>query len=96
MTSHIEIYLNSLSENILIIDIKYIIITFLPDLTRFKNLKELYCSYNELSSLPTLPKNLKILDISYNRLSSLPTLPENLEKLNCSKNQLTSLPLHKT
>jgi Leucine-rich repeat (LRR) protein len=58
MTTEIETYLNSLSENVLIIDISNKGITSLPDLTRFKNLTELNCSYNELTSLPTLPKNL--------------------------------------
>ena len=36
-----ETYLNSLPEDILTIDIRRKCIKYLPDLTRFKNLKEL-------------------------------------------------------
>ena len=92
MTTEIETYLNSLSEDILIIDISNKGIKSLPDLTRFKNLKELYCDSNELTSLPTLPQNLKELYCYSNKLTSLPTLPQNLEKLYCFDNQLTFLP----
>ena len=42
--------MNSLSEDILPIDISYHSIKSFPDLTRFKNLKELDCSNNELTS----------------------------------------------
>ena len=92
MTTAIETYLNSLSENVLTIDIEFKCITSLPNLTRFKNLKKLNCSYNELTSIPTLPQNLKVLDCYNNQLTSLPTLPQNLEYLNCFDNQLISLP----
>ena len=92
MTTDIETYLNSLSEDILTINIEFKDITSLPDLTRFKNLKELNCSNNQLTSLPTLPQNLKELYCSNNQLTSLPTLQQNLKKLFCSINQLTSLP----
>ena len=51
MKISIEIYLNSLSEYILTLSIEGIGIKSLPDLTRFKNLKELYCSDNKLSTL---------------------------------------------
>ena len=92
MTTEIETYLNSLSEDILKLSISFRGIKSLPDLTRFKNLEELYCSYNKLTSLPTLPQNLKELNCSYNQLTSLPTLPQNLQTFICSSNQLTSLP----
>ena len=92
MTTDIETYLNSLSEDILTINIEFKDITSLPDLTRFKNLKELNCSNNQLTSLPTLPQNLKELYCFNNQLTSLPTLPQNLKELYCSNNQLTSLP----
>jgi Leucine-rich repeat (LRR) protein len=92
MSNSIKIYLNSLSEDILTLDISYKDIKSLSDLTRFKNLKTLYCSGNQLTSLPTLPQNLEVLYCSNNQLTSLPTLPQNLEVLYCSNNQLTSLP----
>ena len=94
MKTTIETYLNSLSEEILTLSIECRGITSLPDLTRFKNLKELYCSDNQITSLPTtLPQGLEILYCSNNQLTSLPTtLPQGLEILYCSNNQLTSLP----
>ena len=91
MTTEIEIYLNSLSEDILTVDISDKSIKYLPDLTRFKNLKIFNCSNNQLTSLPTLPENLLGLYCYNNQLTSLPTLPENLQKLYCSNNQLTFL-----
>jgi Leucine-rich repeat (LRR) protein len=92
MTTAIETYLNSLPENVLTIDISCRGLTSFPDLTRFKNLKILNCSVNQLTYLPTLPQNLKILYCSNNQLTSLPTLPQNLTELNCYNNKLTSLP----
>ena len=92
MTTEIETYLNSLSEDILTINISGKGIKSLSNLTRFKNLQELYCYDNELTSLPTLPQNLEKIYCENNQLTSLPTLPENLKELNCSMNYLTSIP----
>jgi hypothetical protein len=92
MTTIIEIYLNSLSEDILILDVSGRSITSLPNLTRFKNLQKLYCFNNELTSLPSLPQNLEELYCSNNKLTSLPSLPQNLQKLYCCSNKLTLLP----
>jgi len=92
MTTFIERYLNSLSNDIVILDISNKGITSLPDLTRFENLKILYCYGNNLTSLPTLPQNLEELSCYYNELTSLPTLPQKLKKLSCFNNKLTSLP----
>ena len=92
MTTTIETYLNSLPNYTLTIDISSKGIKSLPDLTRFKNLKKLSCSANQITSLPTLPQNLEILYCSGNQLTLLPTLPQNLEILYCYDNQLTSLP----
>jgi Leucine-rich repeat (LRR) protein len=92
MTTAIEIYLDSLSDTILAIDISDRDIKSLPDLTRFKNLRELFCYNNQLTSLPTLPQNLTDLHCYNNQLTSLSTLPQNLIELHCSNNQLTSLP----
>jgi hypothetical protein len=85
-------YLNSLPDNIKFIDISNKGITYLPDLTRFKNLKALSCFHNKLKSLPTLPENLKYLSCFNNELTYLPYLPENLEILHCDNNELTCLP----
>ena len=95
MTTAIETYLNSLSEDLLMLSIANRGITSLPDLTRFKNLKELYCSDNQLTSLPTtLPQSLEILYCSKNKITSLPDLTrlKNLKELYCTYNQLSSLP----
>ena len=92
MTHTLETYLNSLPEDILTLDISCKGIKSLPDLTKFKNLKKLYCYDNQLTSLPTLPQNLEILHCFCNQLTYLPTLPQNLEILYCDNNQLTYLP----
>ena len=92
MTTAIETFLNSLYKDISILNISYKGIKSLPDLTRFKNLKELYCYDNELTSLPTLPQNIEYLYCDNNKLTSLPNLPQKLEELDCYNNKLTSLP----
>lgn len=95
METAIEKYLNSLPADRRILTIEYTGITDLPDLSRFKNLKELYCGYNKLTYLHnTLPESLEILHCSYNKLTSLQDLTrlKNLKKLYCSINQLTYLP----
>ena len=84
-------YLNSLPDNTNFIDVSNKGITYLPDLTRFKNLEKFSCSHNKLTSLPTLPQNLQILYCDCNNLTSLPTLPQNLKTLDCKRNQLISL-----
>jgi hypothetical protein len=92
MRTDIETYLNSLPEDISTLDISYNGIKYLPELTRFQNLKKLNCSDNELTFLPTLPQNLTSLNCCDNKLTSLPNLPQNLEVLYCRNNKLTSLP----
>ena len=88
MTTHIEIYFNSLPNDILTLDIRGEGITSLPDLTRFKNLKTLYCSKNKLTVLPTLPQNLQKLSCSNNPIYeivnnySLIKIEQNIQTLN--------------
>ena len=91
MITNIETYLNSLSEDITILNISRNGLKYLPDLTRFKNLKKLNCPDNELTSLPNLPSTLEELNCSNNKLTFLSFLPQNLKALNCSINKLTSL-----
>ncbi len=59
----------------------------------FKSLTDLYCRYNNITSLPSLPKNLKYLFVESNALTTLPNLPASLKWLWCADNQLTSLPV---
>lgn len=74
------LFLNSLS------------ISDLTGISYFDNLITLYCSANQLNSLPTLPSTLQELYCSVNQLNSLPILPSTLQLLECNVNQLTSLP----
>ncbi|MBK8847989.1 MAG: leucine-rich repeat domain-containing protein [Bacteroidetes bacterium] len=67
-------------------------ISDLTGIQYFDNLTYLYCSYNQLTSLPNLPNSLTYLDCFFNQLTSLPTLPSSLTYLYCSHNQLTNLP----
>jgi hypothetical protein len=90
----IETYLNNLPEDTIRIDISDRELTYLPDLSRFKNLVHLICSHNKLTILPPLDvyKELYYLDCSDNQLTSLPILNEILGKLNCFNNPLISIP----
>lgn len=92
MDFNIEEYLNSLQEDILHLYITYKGLTYLPDLTRFKKLKELNCVGNKLTSLPPLPESIDWLNCSYNEFTSISSLPTNLLRLECSHNFLTALP----
>ena len=65
---------------------------YLPDLSRFYKLRELQCTDNQLTQLPTLPPTLTMLLCCYNQLTQLPTLPFTLTYLYCSNNQLTQMP----
>lgn len=84
-------YLNSLPDNIEKINLINRNLTELPDLTRFKNLKELYCSKNKLTFLPKID-TLEILDCSINQLNTIPIL-DNLKVLQCYHNNLVTIPL---
>ena len=85
-------YLNSLNINVTKINISSRGLSKFPDLSRFKNLTELYCSDNHFTSLPALNNNLHTLYCCNNKLTILPSLSDNLINLNCSNNKLNSLP----
>ena len=68
-TFNIKTYLDSLSENVTTIMIDNKNITYLPDLSKFKKLKLLNCTHNNLTSLPKLPESLKILYCDNNQLT---------------------------
>ena len=90
--SNVQEYVNSLPDNTGSISLIKRGLTFIPDLSRFVNLKELYCSYNLLTRIPKLPESLQYVSCEYNQLNYLPDLPESLTHLTCSYNQLTYLP----
>ena len=85
---NIETYLDSLPDDIEEINVSDKGITYL-DVSRFKNLKILYCHDNRLTSL-LLNENLQQLYCEHNRLTSL-RLNEKLRILFCNYNQLTYL-----
>jgi Leucine-rich repeat (LRR) protein len=88
MSFDIETYLNSLPDDTKRINISGRNLTCLPDLSRFKELEILDCSYNQLTSLPPLNEKLECLICSFNQLSSLPPLSGKLENLE-SKNKIS-------
>jgi len=90
---NIDQYLNSLPDDINTINLGFTKLTYLPDLSRFKNLQILSCNFNYLTSLPVLPENLKEIYCDFNQLISLPVLPKNLRILYCNHNNLRSLPV---
>jgi len=51
---NVEEYLNSLPDTITEINLSQKGITYIPDLSRFKNLEGLYCNWNNLTSLPKI------------------------------------------
>ena len=52
---------------------------------------ELYCSGNQLTSLPELPPSLQRLHCSHNQLTSFPELPPSLHILHCHNNPLDKI-----
>ena len=92
MEFNIEEFLNSLPLDTTEIDVSGKGLTYLPDLSRFKQLTKLDCYFNQLTELPPLNNNLTHLSCSGNQLTELPPLNDNLTILECYHNQLTELP----
>ena len=61
MNLNIEDYLNSFPLYITKIDVSSRGLTYLPDLSRFKELIHLNCSYNEITNIPHLNHKLEYL-----------------------------------
>jgi hypothetical protein len=78
--------------NTTVLDVSTLQISNLEGVQYFKNLSDLICYNNLLSSLPPLPKKLRYLTCHANSLTSLPELPLTLESLNCRHNNLAKLP----
>jgi Leucine-rich repeat (LRR) protein len=92
MEFNIEDYINSLPLSTTKINVSKKRLTYLPDLSRFKQLTHLICSSNKLTYLPPLNNTLTHLYCDYNQLTELPPLNNNLTVLYCHHNQLTWLP----
>ena len=92
MPFDIEDYLNSLPLDTNCIDVSYKGLTYLPDLSRFKKLKRLYCNDNLITVLPKLNDTIEVIDCKNNQLTELPELNNKLIILICRNNKLTWLP----
>jgi Leucine-rich repeat (LRR) protein len=90
-TFNIESFLDSLPSNTEKINISNKNLTYIQSLERFFQLKELICSYNQITQLDNLPNTLKELICSYNQITQLDNLPQNLKILDCSYNQIIQL-----
>ena len=91
MAFNIESYLNSLPEDIEEIDVSHKKLKYIPDLSKFKNLKMLICSNNCLNSLPSLNEKLEGLYCYVNKLYSLPYLNEKLISFNFDNNPICEI-----
>lgn len=90
----ITIYISSLSDNIIDLDLNNLHLTSLPDLSRFTNLTRFSCILNEITELPKLPPSINRLILRCNELTNIDQITEltNLIELDCSNNCLYSLP----
>jgi hypothetical protein len=59
----------------------------------FKHLLKLDCDFNQIDTLPALPRTLSILSCWFNKLRTLPPLPDSLTELECVGNYISSIPL---
>jgi hypothetical protein len=68
-------------------------ISDLTGIQYFSSLDTLFCYYNSLTNLPSLPNSLQILYCNGNSLTALPGLPNSITHLDCNQNFLTTLPV---
>jgi len=68
-------------------------ISNLQGIQAFTSLTDLTCTFNNVTTLPSLPNTVTTLYCHSNQLTSLPVLPNSLIYLNCIGNQLPSLPV---
>ena len=75
------------------LDLSYMDLTELPDMSTVTILGNFYCNHNQLTSLTGAPKRVGgIFECSRNQLTSLDGAPEKVDGFfDCSYNQLTSL-----
>lgn len=83
MDFDIELYIFSLPDNSEIINVSNKKLTYIPDLTRFTNLKKLDCRNNDLTELPKLPTSLNTLLINNNNKLKISMIPNHITCLNC-------------
>jgi len=89
MTFNIEEYLNSLPFDVTEIELKNKDLTYIPDLSKFTNLKILNVSFNKITTLPPppyLPDTLEDFNLYQNNLTTIHELPCNLKKFCCCHN----------
>ena len=67
-------------------------LTVLPDLSKFTNLKKIYCMMNNLTEITYLPETLIYFDCSCNKIEKICKLPESLKEFYCNQNKLIVLP----
>lgn len=83
MDFDIDLYIFSLPDNTEVISVPNKKLKYLPDLTRFTNLKKLDCRNNDLRSLPNLPQSLNTLLILNNKNLEMNQIPSHINCLNC-------------
>ena len=84
-------YLESLPDDITLLDLSNRNLTKLPNISRFIKLEILYCNNNQITQLDNLPNTLKILFCYSNQITQLDNLPNSLQSLDCSYDQITQL-----
>jgi hypothetical protein len=91
MPQYVIDYLDSLDENVEEINLSKRRLKRLPNLSKFTNVKELYCYNNQIKVLDKLPDGLKELYCYNNTIKELNNLPNKLQVMLCSNNQIQEL-----